>query len=153
MPWTKTDYPPSMKNLPAAIRNKAIEIANALVEEGMEDGLAIATAISRAKDWGASRGKKVEDRRSSRISDVKKHGRDRYVVPRQEDEWALKVEGRRKAEKIFSGKGQAVSQARKEAKEQNGALTIQRKTGKIEKRVSYNPNKRARTPVRKKKRV
>jgi uncharacterized protein YdaT len=33
MPWTKTDYPNSMKNLPTAVRNKAIEIANALLEE------------------------------------------------------------------------------------------------------------------------
>ena len=26
MPWTKTDYPVSIKNLPAAVRNKAIEL-------------------------------------------------------------------------------------------------------------------------------
>lgn len=38
MPWTKTDYPNSMKNLPAAMRNKAIEIANALLEERPEPG-------------------------------------------------------------------------------------------------------------------
>ena len=41
-----------MKNLPAPIRDKAIEIANALlVEKNMEEGLAIAIAISRAKEW------------------------------------------------------------------------------------------------------
>ena len=41
-----------MKNLPAAVRNKAIEIANAILEEGRSDeGIAIATGISRAKDW------------------------------------------------------------------------------------------------------
>jgi uncharacterized protein YdaT len=54
MPWTKTNYPNSMKNLPAAVRSKAIEIGNALLGEGkMEEGIAIATAISRAKDWAA----------------------------------------------------------------------------------------------------
>ncbi len=61
MPWTKTDYPVSMKNLPKEVRDKAIEIANALLEERkMDEGIAIATAISRAKDWAANRGKPAE---------------------------------------------------------------------------------------------
>jgi uncharacterized protein YdaT len=52
MPWTKTDYPNSLKNLPQVVRNKAIEIANALFEKGnMEEGRLIATAISLAKTW------------------------------------------------------------------------------------------------------
>lgn len=41
-----------MKNLPELVRLKAIEIANALLEENkMEEGLIIATAINRAKKW------------------------------------------------------------------------------------------------------
>ena len=52
MPWTKNNYPVSMKNLPVPVRNKAIEIANALLEEkNMEEGIAIAIAVSRAKAW------------------------------------------------------------------------------------------------------
>jgi len=52
MPWTKYNYPVSMKNLPELVRNKAIEIANAMLwESKMEEGLIIATAISRAKKW------------------------------------------------------------------------------------------------------
>ena len=44
MPWTKRDYPVSMKNLPGEVRNKAIEIANALLEEkNMDERIAIAT--------------------------------------------------------------------------------------------------------------
>ena len=40
-----------MKNLPVAVRNKAIEIANDLLEErDMDEGIAIATAICRVKD-------------------------------------------------------------------------------------------------------
>ena len=49
MPWTKSDYPDSMKNLDAATRNKAIEIANKLLKEGYEEGRAIAIAIAIAK--------------------------------------------------------------------------------------------------------
>ncbi|RNL90718.1 DUF2188 domain-containing protein [Sinomicrobium pectinilyticum] len=139
MPWTKTDYPNSMKNLPAAVRNKAIEIANALLEDRkMEEGIAIATAISRAKDWAAEHGKKTDNPEKSKRTDVKVHGQDRYVIP-YEKEWAIKVEGREKVEKVFHTKQEAVKQARRETKEVNGTLTIQRKTGKIEKRISYNP--------------
>ncbi len=51
MPWSENDYPSSMKNLPKRVRNKAIEIANALLEEGYEEGRAIAIAISQAREW------------------------------------------------------------------------------------------------------
>ena len=51
MPWTKGDYPPSMKNLKPRVRIKAIEIANALLEEGSEEGRAIAIATAKAKEW------------------------------------------------------------------------------------------------------
>ncbi|MCK1991111.1 hypothetical protein [Peribacillus muralis] len=49
MPWNKNDYPDSMKNLDKEVREKAIEIANALLDEGYEDGKAIPIAIDRAK--------------------------------------------------------------------------------------------------------
>jgi uncharacterized protein YdaT len=128
-----------MKNLPAAVRNKAIEIANALLEErGMEEGIVIATAISRAKDWAAEHGKKIENRDKSRITDVKEHGQDRYVIP-HEGEWAVKVEGRKRVEKIFHTKREAVAHAREEAKRVNGSLTVQSRSGKLESRISYNP--------------
>jgi uncharacterized protein YdaT len=139
MPWTKTNYPDAMKNLPTAVRNKAVEIGNALIEERqMEEGIAIATAISRAKDWGAEHGKEIENPERSKITDVKKHGQDRIVIP-YEDEWAIKVEGRHGIEKTFHTKEEAIRQARNEAREVNGTITIQGKTGKIEKRISYNP--------------
>jgi uncharacterized protein YdaT len=143
MPWTKTKYPDSMKNLPAEVRNKAIEIANALLEEkNMEEGIAIATAISRAKDWAANRGKKTDNPAKSKSKDVKKHGMDQYVTP-GDGEWKVKTEGESKSTKTFSSKKDAVEKARKTAKENKGSLTIKNKSGKIEKRISYNPNRKA----------
>jgi uncharacterized protein YdaT len=128
-----------MKNLQEAVRNKAIEIANALLEErNMEEGILIATAISRAKDWAVEHNKSIKPIRKSRTTEVKKHGEDRYVIP-YEDQWAIKIEGSSKVEKVFHYKKEAVQQAIKETKKVNGTLTIQRKTGKVEKRVSYNP--------------
>ena len=60
MPYTKSDYPPSMKNLMAPVRTKAIEIANALLEDGRDEGSAIAIAIAKAEEWAQNRGKKVK---------------------------------------------------------------------------------------------
>ena len=50
MPWDETNYPRSMWNLLPEVRLKAIEIANALLDEGYDDGAAIRIAIARAKD-------------------------------------------------------------------------------------------------------
>lgn len=50
MPWSKDNYPDSMNHLDPEVREKAIEIANALLEkEGMAEGKAIAIATSQAK--------------------------------------------------------------------------------------------------------
>lgn len=62
MPWTNKDYPPAMKNLPVKVRHKAIEIANAILEDGkLDEGAAIATGISKAKDVAADGTKKKAD--------------------------------------------------------------------------------------------
>ncbi|MFZ6011311.1 MAG: DUF2188 domain-containing protein [Bacteroidota bacterium] len=144
MPWSNKDFPASMKNLPKEVRQKAIEIANALQEEtSMDEGITIATAMSRAKDWAANRGKPTATRKAgSPKTDVKKHGQDRYVVP-HDDAWAVKVEGSSKVRKVFKNKQQAVKTARQEARAANASLTIQKKSGRVQKRISYNPAKRA----------
>lgn len=51
MPWYNGDYPPSYKNQPAEVREKAVEIANALLEEGVAEGVAIATGLKRAREF------------------------------------------------------------------------------------------------------
>lgn len=56
MPWSADDYPVSMRHLGAEARRKAIEIANALLEAGMEEGMAIRIAIAKAREWAARRG-------------------------------------------------------------------------------------------------
>ncbi len=51
MPWSKDNYPDSMKSLPAKTRKKAIEIANAMLRDGEDEGKAIRVAIHQAKQW------------------------------------------------------------------------------------------------------
>ncbi|MHB9024899.1 MAG: DUF2188 domain-containing protein [Armatimonadota bacterium] len=63
MPWLENDYPASMKNLTPEVRNKAIEIANALLEDGYEEGRAIAIGTAQAEEWAQNRG--IEIRREA----------------------------------------------------------------------------------------
>ena len=51
MPWGPDYYPPAMRRLPLDVRQKAIEIANALLAEGYDEGRAIRIAIAAAKRW------------------------------------------------------------------------------------------------------
>ena len=55
MPWNANYFPVSMRHLSQAVRAKAIEIANALLDEGMDEGKAIRIAIAKAKEWAAHR--------------------------------------------------------------------------------------------------
>jgi uncharacterized protein YdaT len=61
MPWDDDYYPPAMKRLPEPVRAKAIEIANALLAEGHDEGSAIRIAIARAKEWALHHGLMPED--------------------------------------------------------------------------------------------
>lgn len=45
-----------MKHLPPPVRDKAVEIANALLDDGHPEGQAIRIAIARAKEWADRRG-------------------------------------------------------------------------------------------------
>jgi uncharacterized protein YdaT len=51
MPWYNGDYPPSYKNQPIPLREKAVEIANQMLGEGTEEGIAIATGLKRARQF------------------------------------------------------------------------------------------------------
>ena len=51
MPWNATRFPPAMANLPEPVRAKALEIANALLDDGNDKGRSIRIAIAQAKRW------------------------------------------------------------------------------------------------------
>ncbi|MFD1124194.1 hypothetical protein ACFQ22_02295 [Lentilactobacillus raoultii] len=51
MPWNNENYPASMKNLKKVVRDKAIDIANALKDKGYDDQKAIAIATDKAEQW------------------------------------------------------------------------------------------------------
>jgi uncharacterized protein YdaT len=49
MPWHNGDYPPSYKNQPKKIRDKATEIANEVLKTTGNEGEAIATGLKQAR--------------------------------------------------------------------------------------------------------
>lgn len=61
MPWNEDHYPPSMRHLSEVTRAKAIEIANALLADGMDEGKAIRIATARAEEWARRRSLPVRD--------------------------------------------------------------------------------------------
>ncbi|MFZ2652512.1 MAG: hypothetical protein WA210_20620 [Burkholderiaceae bacterium] len=56
MPWNNEYFPVAMRHLSEAARHKAIAIANALLDEGMDEGKAIRIAIAKAKVWASDHG-------------------------------------------------------------------------------------------------
>lgn len=59
MPWTDKDYPQSLKNFMAPVRRKAIDIANAILEQDKDEGRAIAIATAQAEEWAKNRGMQI----------------------------------------------------------------------------------------------
>jgi len=57
MPWYNGNFPPSYKNQPLKLRNKAVEIANELLLNGADEGIAIATGLKKAREFFAKKNK------------------------------------------------------------------------------------------------
>jgi uncharacterized protein YdaT len=68
MPWPKGDYPPSYKNQPVKLREKAVEIANELLKDGAEEGIAIATGLKKAREFFKSE-KESTDQKATKKKD------------------------------------------------------------------------------------
>ncbi|MFC0393717.1 DUF2188 domain-containing protein [Paenibacillus mendelii] len=106
MPWTKSDYPDSLKNFEPRVRNKAVEIANALLDDGYEEGRAIAIATAQAKEWDENH----PDHRHNHGKKVPGADRHLHVVP-HDGQWAIKREGIDEPKELFATKADAVEKA------------------------------------------
>ena len=119
MPWTKNDYPDSMKNLETHVREKAIEIANALLRDGYEEGRAIAIATSQAR-------KAINGDENDRVQ---------YEVRAREDEWVLvKKDGERAIFKEDT-KEKLLEKAKPYVNDHDGVLDIYQADGDLETRL------------------
>lgn len=121
MPWSMENHPDSMKNLVGPIKKKAIDIANRLVEEGYEEGRAIAIGIAQAKKWVGE--------------DTPPH----HVVPHH-DGWAIRREHTERASYVFDRKADALRKAQSIASNQESVLVIHRQDGTIERQQDFTNN-------------
>lgn len=121
MPWTKSDYPDSMKNLNEYTRLKAIDIANAMVEDGYEEKRAIPIAINQAKEWYEdASNKEKSDLKEKDITDHKKNEnssvglKDEDVIVEYSEEdksWRVISKGAKRADSLHNTKKEAVKRA------------------------------------------
>lgn len=128
MPWTRTDYPQSWKNFTEPVRDKAIDIANALLDEqGMTDGRAIPIATAAAERWAMQRDLQIFD-------DPERKGIEKgpavHVVPHDEG-WAVKPEGQDRASNVYADKRQALRRGRALAGAKNTDLIVHRKDSRF----------------------
>lgn len=115
MPWNKNDYPDSFNNLNADVRNKAIEIANALLEDGMEDGRAIAIATEKAREYVAGDKKQAV-----------------YQVNAHTDGWQLTKESSKKTIFVSETKDALLGKAKPYVNEKNGVLKVYHEDGSLQ---------------------
>ncbi|MBS2969256.1 DUF2188 domain-containing protein [Metabacillus sp. KIGAM252] len=113
MPWSKQDYPDSMKNLPDKTREKAIGIANALLEEDYEEGRAIAIATSQAEKW----------------ADGREEPGQTYKLHKREEKWVLEKEDSKRASFTFDTKADAIKKARELVQNQHASITVYKEDG------------------------
>ncbi|MBS4220870.1 DUF2188 domain-containing protein [Bacillus sp. FJAT-49711] len=119
MPWSKHDYPVSMKNLPDEVRNKAIEIANALVEDDKDEGRAISIGIAQARKY-------FEDGHDDRTE---------YHVMGDGEDWVLKRKDGERAIKREDTKEDLLEEAKEYVKDHNGVLFVHNKDGDISQKL------------------
>lgn len=135
MPWSMDDYPASMKNLDETIRKKAIDIANAMVEEGYDEGRAIPIAIEKSKEWYAhhsdaeikdykAHGDPETHRHRNSSKALKRMNEDEFVIP-HDDGWAVISEGAQKASNVYRHKSDAIRRGEKIAKNKGTTLKIE----------------------------
>ncbi|WP_158737925.1 DUF2188 domain-containing protein [Alteribacillus sp. YIM 98480] len=150
MPWTMNDYPSSLKNLDKAVRKKAIDIANAMVDEGYDEGRAIPIATEQAKEWHDNASKEEidefmeEEDPTERSEEGKKYDNRPELLDRaemvvsHEDGWAVQAKGAKKPDKVYDKKTDAIERAKEVAENKGTEAVIYKKDGTIEKRHTYS---------------
>lgn len=117
MPWTDQDYPDSFKNLDEPVREKAIEIANALVRDGYEDNRAIPIAMDQAREY---------------VHGDDDDGRTVYEVREDREDWVLRKEGSDHTILREDTKDDLLEKAKPRVNDNNGVLKVYKGDGELE---------------------
>jgi len=115
------DYPDSLKNLERLERRKAIDIINAMLEDGYDENRAIPIGTEQAQDWYKSASD--DDLKKLENKDLQKHDDDDdsrgpelidndVEVCYEEDEWKVKTVGAKQASATYDKKQDAEKRAK-----------------------------------------
>ncbi|MFC4736125.1 DUF2188 domain-containing protein [Bacillus daqingensis] len=149
MPWNMQDYPSSLKNLDTAVRKKAIDIANTMLEEGYKEGEAIPIATEQAKEWQKNASdKEIEQLKQASQKEIESADgddsarpeltdKDVYVKP-HENGWAVQSKSAKQPSDTFSEKQEAVSRAEEIARNKETSVIVQKQDGSTQK--TYKPS-------------
>ncbi|WP_165004742.1 MULTISPECIES: DUF2188 domain-containing protein [unclassified Enterococcus] len=148
MPWNMNDFPPAMKNLEELTRKKAIDIGNALLDEGYPDSRAIPIAIDQAKEWfdGASESEKKDFAHEKNPSKNDKHETNPraaklldadVTVKFEEDRWVVRSKGAEKASNHFDTKDEAVEKGKEIARNKETSVVVYKKDGSKDREIHY----------------
>lgn len=148
MPWDMNDYPSSLKNFNKATKKKAIDIANALIDEGYSEDRAIPIAIEQAKEWydNASENERYEYTEKGDPTKRKSHEHSRpelldkpeMVIPYEDNKWAIQSKDAKKPSKVFDNKDEAIKYGKKVAKNKRTGLIIQKVDGSKQNQIDYS---------------
>ncbi|PYZ92025.1 hypothetical protein CR194_17670 [Salipaludibacillus keqinensis] len=154
MPWDTHDYPDSLKNLATPVRKKAIDIANAMLDEGYKEGQAIPIATKQAKEWyenatekeineikyrGNEELKKRDDKDKQSNSRPELLEKGEHVFPHEEG-WAVQAEDGKQPSDVFDKKQDAIERAREIAQKKETHLVIHKADGSVQDKQSYEEN-------------
>ncbi|TFB24456.1 DUF2188 domain-containing protein [Filobacillus milosensis] len=148
MPFDRTDYPSSLKNLNEATRLKAIEIMNAMLDEGYDEDEAIPIATEQAKEWYANaNGQERQEMRDKSAKELKKHDdhnsrpelMDKGVkVFKQKDEWAVKTKTAKRPSDLYNKKDDAIERGKEIAKNKETYLEVYDQDGNVQDKFDYS---------------
>lgn len=119
MPWTKNDYPDSMKNLSKDVRDKAIEIANALLRKNKEESRAISIGIAQARKY-------IEG---------DDYDRPEYHIKAEDNGWILKEKSDHKTIMRENTKEALLGEAKEYVNDHDGVLIIHTENGDVSQRL------------------
>jgi GH43 family beta-xylosidase len=132
MTWSKDYYPEELKHLRKSIREKAIEIANTLVESGQKKKQAIAVAIAKARSFDRTAFK--DKNRSSTLrcrKNITSPSINFYIV-KIENRWGLKGENDALPSISFESIDEALERGKTLIRITKGSLYIDNDNGALQ---------------------
>lgn len=149
MVWNMQDYPSTMKNLDELVRKKAIDVANALLQDGYPEDRAIPIATKQAQEWydNASPEEKETFRQEAPPQKNDPHNGKKQnefllntnvQVKHQRNQWQVISKGAKKPSEIYDNKNKAIERAKYIAQNKGTKLEIYKQDGQLQETRDYS---------------